>query len=276
MFWTTLGLVFIFGALFGSFLNVVIYRIPRGESVVFPASHCPRCGTNLKPWHNVPILSWLFLRGRCAFCGVPISAQYPIIELISGIIAAAVYLKMGISYVGIMATAVFLTLLALSVIDFYYKMVPDSLNLLALTLAIVGAASPQMFAENLKNALLFAGGFALLRFYVSYYLFVKLKRMSPNLKQASWVKNYNTIPAVVEAMGEGDIMIAATMGALLGVQLGLAAIFLSALLALPAMLLMRNLPGGAQVPFIPFLAMATWIVYLFDTPIYRWMETFYA
>ena len=276
MSWITLGLVFVFGALFGSFLNVVIYRIPRGESVVFPASHCPRCGTNLKPWHNVPILSWLFLRGRCAFCGVPISAQYPIIELISGIIAAAVYLKMGISYVGIAATAVFLTLLALSVIDFYYKMVPDSLNLLALTLAVLGAASPQMFAENLKNALLFAGGFALLRFYVSYYLFVKLKRMSPNLRQASWVKHYNTIPAVVEAMGEGDIMIAATMGALLGVPLGLAAIFLSALLALPAMLLMRNLPGGAQVPFIPFLAMATWIVYLFDTPIYRWMETFYA
>lgn len=276
MSWITLGLVFVFGALFGSFLNVVIYRIPRGESVVFPASHCPHCGTNLKPWHNVPILSWLFLRGRCAFCGVPISAQYPIIELLSGIIAAAVYLKMGISYVGIGATAVFLTLLALSVIDFYYKMVPDSLNLLALTLAVFSAASPQMFVENLKNALLFAGGFALLRFYVSYYLFIKLKRMSPNLKQASWVKNYNTIPAVVEAMGEGDIMIAATMGALLGVQLGLAAIFLSALLALPAMLLMRNLPGGAQVPFIPFLAMATWIVYLFDTPIYRWMETLHA
>jgi len=276
MSWITLGLVFVSGALFGSFLNVVIYRIPRGESVVFPASHCPHCGTNLKPWHNVPILSWLFLRGRCAFCGVPISAQYPIIELLSGIIAAAVYLKMGISYVGIGATAVFLTLLALSVIDFYYKMVPDSLNLLALTLAVFSAASPQMFVENLKNALLFAGGFALLRFYVSYYLFIKLKRMSPNLKQASWVKNYNTIPAVVEAMGEGDIMIAATMGALLGVQLGLAAIFLSALLALPAMLLMRNLPGGAQVPFIPFLAMATWIVYLFDTPIYRWMETLHA
>ena len=276
MFWVTLGFVFVFGALFGSFLNVVIYRIPRGESVVFPASHCPHCHTGLKPWHNIPVFSWLSLRGRCAFCGKPISAQYPVIELLSGIIAAAVFLKMDISYSSVMVTAVFLTLLALSVIDFYYKMVPDSLNLLALTLAVLSAASPQMFAENLKNALLFAGGFALLRFYVSYYLYHKIKRMSPNLKQASWVKNYNTIPAVVEAMGEGDIMIAATMGALLGVQLGLAAIFLSALLALPAMLLMRNLPGGAQVPFIPFLAMATWIVYLFDTPIYRWMETLYA
>lgn len=276
MFWSTLILVALFGALFGSFLNVVIYRIPRGESVVFPASHCPHCNTNLRPWHNIPVFSWLFLRGRCAFCGAPISAQYPLIEIVSAAIAVAVYLKLGLSYASVGITAVFLTLLALSVIDFYYKMVPDSLNLLALTLAVASAWSPMMFVENLKNALLFAGGFALLRFYVSYYLFVKIKRMSPNLKKASWVKNYNTIPAVVEAMGEGDIMIGATMGALLGVQLGLAAVFLSALLALPAMVLMRNLPGGAQVPFIPFLAMATWIVYLFDTPIFRWMEALYA
>jgi leader peptidase (prepilin peptidase) / N-methyltransferase len=276
MFWFNLVIVFIFGALFGSFLNVVIYRIPRGESVVFPASHCPHCNAKLKPWHNIPIFSWLLLRGRCAFCGGKISGQYPVIELLSGLIAAAIFLKLGFSYVAVGVTAVFLTLLALSVIDFYYKMVPDSLNLLALTLAVLSAATPHMFLEGLKNALLFAGGFALLRFYVSYYLFVKIKRISPNLKNASWVKNYNTIPAVIEAMGEGDIMIGATMGALLGVQLGLVAVFLSAVLTLPAMLLMRNLPGGAQVPFIPFLAMATWIVYLFDTPIYHWVEALYA
>ena len=277
MFWLTLFFVFVFGALFGSFLNVVIYRIPRAESIMFPASHCPHCDTPLKPWHNVPVFSWLFLRGRCAFCGVPISAQYPLIELLSASIAAALYLKLGLSYAMVGITGVFLTLLALSVIDFYYKMVPDSLNLLALSLAVVSVWSPQMLAENLKNALLFAGGFALLRFYVSYYLYVKIRRMSPNLKQASWVKNYNTIPAVVEAMGEGDIMIGATMGALLGVQLGLAAVFLSAVLALPAMLLMRNeTDASKQVPFIPFLAMATWIVYLFDTTIHQWLGALYA
>ncbi|MEJ2501469.1 MAG: prepilin peptidase [Campylobacterales bacterium] len=277
MFWLTLFFVFLFGALFGSFLNVVIYRIPRGENVAYPASHCPHCNTALKPWHNVPVFSWLFLRGRCAFCGVPISAQYPLIELLSASIAAALYLKLGLSYAMIGITGVFLTLLALSVIDFYYKMVPDSLNLLALSLAVVSVWSPPMLAENLKNALLFAGGFALLRFYVSYYLYVKIRRMSPNLKQASWVKNYNTIPAVVEAMGEGDIMIGATMGALLGIQLGLAAVFLSAVLALPAMLLMRNeTDASKQVPFIPFLAMATWIVYLFDTPIHQWLGALYA
>ncbi|RLA69335.1 MAG: prepilin peptidase [Epsilonproteobacteria bacterium] len=269
--------IFIFGAIIGSFLNVIIYRLPRGESIVFPASHCTSCGTNLKPWHNIPILSWLMLRGKCAFCGAKISYQYPLIELLSGSIFLVVFLKMGIAWATLGIAIVFLLLLTMSVIDFYYKVAPDSLNLLALTLAIVSVYSPQMLLENLTYALLFAGGFSLLRFYVSYYLFIKIKRQSPNLKQASWVKNYNTIPAYIEAMGEADIIIAATMGALLGLKLTLVAIFLSALLALPAMMLMRNeTEASKQVPFIPFLAMATWIVYVFDTPIMAYLERMYA
>lgn len=272
-----LVIVFVFGTIVGSFLNVVIYRIPRGESVVFPGSHCPHCHAPVKAWQNIPIISWLLLRGRCHTCGAPISVQYPLIELLSGIIALVVFMKLGIAWIAAGVTAVFLLLLALSVIDFYYKMVPDSLNLLALTAAVFSAGSLPMLAENLKNALLLAGGFALLRFYLSYYLYLKIKRMSPNLKQAVWVKNYNTVPRVVEAMGEGDIMIAATMGALLGIQPALAAVFLSAVLAMPAMLLMRNgSEESKRVPFIPFLAMATWIVYVFETPIMGWIEGLYA
>lgn len=270
-------IIFIFGAVIGSFLNVVIYRLPRGESVVFPSSHCPNCNAKLKPWHNIPIVSWLMLRGKCAFCGEKISYQYPLVELLSGSIAFIVFLKMGLTWIALGITIVFLVLLTLSIIDFYYKMVPDSLNLLALTLAVATAGSFEMFQYNITNALLFAGGFALLRFYVSYYLFNKIKIQSPNLKQASWTRNYNTIPTYVEAMGEGDIMIAATMGALLGVQLTLVAIFLSALLALPAMLLMRNgSEESKQLPFIPFLTMATWIVFVFDSPIRIYLESMYG
>jgi len=269
--------IFFLGAIIGSFLNVVIYRLPRGESIVFPASHCTSCGTNLKPWHNIPIFSWLMLRGKCAFCSAPISYQYPLIETMSGLIFLAIFMKMGIAWATLGIATVFVLLLTMSVIDLYYKVAPDSLNLLALTLAIISVYSPQMLLQNLTYALLFAGGFSLLRFYVSYYLFIKLKSQSPNLKQASWVKNYNTIPTYVEAMGEADIMIAATMGALLGIKLTLVAIFLSALLALPAMLLMRNETAASkQVPFIPFLAMATWIVYIFDTPIMAYLERLYA
>lgn len=275
--WIQLGMVFVFGAIVGSFLNVVIYRVPRGENVAFPGSHCPHCGAPVKAWQNIPVVSWLLLRGKCHTCRAPISIQYPLIELVAGVIALVVFSKLGIAWVSAGVTTVFFLLLSLSVIDLYYKMVPDSLNLLALTVAIFCAGSFPMLAENFKNALLMAGGFALLRFYISYYLFLKLKKLSPNLKQASWVRNYNTIPRYVEAMGEGDIMIAATMGALLGIQLSLAAVFLSALLALPAMLLMRNeTEESKRVPFIPFLAMATWIVYVFNTQVMSWIEGLYA
>jgi leader peptidase (prepilin peptidase)/N-methyltransferase len=244
--------IFVIGTIIGSFLNVLIVRIPKEENIAFPASHCVHCKTPLKPWHNIPLFSWLFLRGKCAFCQGPVSMQYPLVELINGIIFVVIFAKMGLSFATLGVAVVFSLLLTLSVIDFYYKMVPDSLNLMALTLAVVSVWSLPMLGENLVNALIFAGGFSLLRFYVSYII-----------KQ--------------EAMGEADIMIAATMGALLGVKLTLAAIFLSALLALPAMMLLRNEEDESkQVPFIPFLAMATWIVYVFDSPINNYLDSLYG
>lgn len=244
--------VALLGAMVGSFLNVLIIRTPRDESVSFPASHCMSCNTPLRIWHNIPILSWLFLRGRCAFCGTKISIQYPTIEALSALIFLFTALKLGVNFQALTVALVFDLLLALSVIDFYHKMVPDSINLSALTLAIISAASFGQLGYNFTNALLFAGGFTLLRFYLSY----AIKK---------------------EAMGEADIMIAATMGALLGVQLTLAAIFLSALLALPALLLTQDeTDESKQLPFIPFLAMATWIVMIFDTYISAYMAGLYG
>ena len=245
--------IFILGTMIGSFTNVLIVRIPKEESVVFPASHCVTCNAKLKPWHNIPVFSWLFLRGKCAFCGAPISKQYPIVELLSGLIFVATFLKMGITVAALGIAIVFILLLALSVIDFYYKMVPDSLNLGALTLAIISAYTLPALLQNGVNALLFAGGFTLLRFYLSY----AIKK---------------------EAMGEADIMIAATMGAILGIQLTLFAIFLSAVLALPAMLLLRNSEDeeSLQVPYIPFLAMATWIVFMFDSQVMDYINSLYG
>ncbi|MBU1642753.1 prepilin peptidase [bacterium] len=272
-----LGLIyFIFGAVIGSFLNVVIYRLPRGENIAFPASHCQSCNTPLKPWHNIPLLSWLFLRGRCAFCGEKISMQYPIIELLSGLIFMSVFLKDGPSIATFGIAAAFLTLLTLSMIDFYYKAVPDSLNLLALTLAIFSVSDVQMLGINFVNALLLAGGFTLLRFYLSYYLYARTKAFVRPDKKASWVRNYNPMPLYFEAMGEGDIMVAATMGALMGVQLSLVAVFLSALIALPAILLTRGKDADShRLPFVPFLALAAYVVYMLDTPILAYLKVLY-
>ncbi len=269
-----LSIATLLGLLIGSFLNVLIIRIPHEESVVFGGSHCTSCGHKLMPWHNIPLLSWIFLRGKCAYCKSKISMQYPLVELFSALIFLAVANKYGLSFASFFIGMSFLMLLALSVIDFKYKMVPDSLNLLAIFFAVFGAWNLQGVIHNFTNALLFTGGFTLLRFALSYYLTSSLYRAG-NKTKTTWNKHYDRTP-FVEAMGEGDIMVAATMGALLGIKLGLVAIFLSALLALPVMLMLLNRSAEEQrVPFVPFLAMATLIVFLFDSQIMSYMERYY-
>jgi len=269
-----LGFSFIFGLLFGSFLNVVILRIPKEESVVFEGSYCYSCGSKLKPWHNIPLFSWLFLRGKCSFCKSKISIQYPLIELTSGVIFLTIANQYGLSIPAFFIALSFLMLLALSMIDFKYKMVPDSLNLLAIVFAILGAWTPDGFLLNLQNALLFAGGFTLLRFALSYYMTSSVYRAGLKTK-TSWNKHYDRTP-FIEAMGEGDIMVAATMGALLGVKLTLVAVFLSALLALPVMLAVIKASKEEQrVPFVPFLALATFIVFIYESPILAYIEANY-
>lgn len=267
-------LAFIFGIIFGSFLNVVILRIPKDESVVFGISHCTSCNTPLKAWHNIPLFSWIFLRGKCSFCKIKISSQYPIIELISGVVFLTLANKYGLSIPILFVSLSFLMLLALSMIDFKYKMVPDSLNLLAILFAVIGAWNIDGLLTNVQNALLFAGGFTLLRFSLSYLLTSSAHRQA-NKTKTSWTSNYQTYP-FIEAMGEGDVMVAATMGALLGVKLALVAIFFSAVLALPVMLAVQNKSEeDKRVPFVPFLALVTFIVYILDTPIMAYIEANY-
>jgi leader peptidase (prepilin peptidase)/N-methyltransferase len=230
-------IIFIFGVLIGSFLNVVIYRVPKNKSIIYPASSCPVCNTKIKPWHNIPIISWILLKGKCAYCSAPISIRYPIIELLSGILAVLIYIKLQhIDIFLVINFAVFATLLALSVIDLDYKAVPDSLNLLALTLSFFSSIN---IIDNFTNALILMGGMSLIRFYVSYFI-----------KQ--------------EAMGEGDIIVAGTMGALLGIKLSLIAIFIASFIALIPSLYNRIKNQDLELPFIPFLALGTFIVWFFD------------
>jgi len=232
--------VFIFGAMIGSFLNVVIYRIPKGESIVFPSSKCQSCQTPLKWWHNIPIFSWLFLQGKCYFCKEKISAQYPVVEFLTGIIFVALYLKLGFVWYLPFVAASFAALFALVMIDFEYMAVPDNVNFAALLFAL---AQPAFF-EGLIFALTAAGGL---------YLIGKL---------AAFI-------ARKEAMGGADVIVAGTMGALLGFPNFFIAIFLSALLAMIPALIQRE----KGVPFVPFLALATFIVYLYDTEAKMLLET---
>jgi leader peptidase (prepilin peptidase)/N-methyltransferase len=240
------GLFTLLGLLIGSFLNVVIYRIPRGENIAFPASHCPACGHDLRWYHNVPLFSWLFLRGKCAFCGEKIAIQYPIVELSTALLWLALFLKVGLVWWFPFVAASFTALLALSVIDLKYYAVPDSVNFFALGMALIGPNLLKLDLSNaLVNAAIAAGGLWLLAFTIS-----KVARK--------------------EAMGGADVIVAGTMAALLGFPNFFVALFLSAILAIVPSLFAKD----TMVPFVPFLALATLIVYLFDAQtadLIRWI-----
>jgi len=223
--------VFIFGTLIGSFLNVVIYRIPKGESIVFPASKCQSCQNSLKWYHNIPLFSWLFLRGKCAFCKDTISAQYPIVEFLTGIIFLILYLKLGLVWYFPFVAASFTALLALVMIDFKYMAVPDNVNFTALLFALI---QPH-FLDAMMYGAIAAGGLYLIGLFSSFI-------------------------AKREAMGGADVIVAGTMGALLGFPNFFVALFLSALLAMVPAIIWRD----KGVPFVPFLALATFIVYMYD------------
>jgi leader peptidase (prepilin peptidase)/N-methyltransferase len=227
---------FIFGIVIGSFLNVVILRAPKGESVVFPASHCPTCKTPLKWWHNIPIFSYIALKGKCAFCNEKISIQYPLIELMSGFIVAIVYYKNGFNIFSLMLMATFLSLLVSSIVDLKYKAITYTMNVLPVTFAIFSSVN---IVENFTNALLFAGGAVFIRDYVS-----------------AIIKK--------EAMGDGDILVFATMGAVLGVKLSLMAIFLGAVFAIFPSIYNRIAKKDLELPFIPFLSLGLFVVWMFD------------
>ena len=235
-----LFLIFIFGTLIGSFLNVVIYRIPKNESIAFPASKCQSCQTPLKWYHNIPIFSWLFLGGKCAFCSDPIAKQYPIVEFVTGLIFVALFMKLGLVWYFPFVAFAFAALFALVMIDFKYMAVPDSVNFAALLFALM---QPD-FLNALMYAAIAAGGLYL-------------------------VGLLSSLLARKQAMGGADVIVAGTMGALLGFPNFFIAIFLSAILAMiPAMIWREK-----GVPFVPFLALATFLVYLYDTQATQLLKT---
>lgn len=235
----------IIGLCVGSFLNVVIIRLPEGKSISLPASHCPTCKHPLKWYHNIPLLSWILLGGKCAFCNIKISIQYPLVEILTTFIFVLSYFKNETLLEAGISAILFSMLLALSVIDLKYKAVPDNLSIPALFVSLFVAD----FMTSLNDALLLAGGFALLRIVVSWLI----KK---------------------EAMGEADIIIAAIIGAVLGVELGMAAIYISAIIALPAFLIVSK--KGFELPFIPFLTLGLFITWSFKSNVHLILDYIYG
>lgn len=226
MVWIMLMLL---GSVLGSFANVCIWRLPRGESIAWPPSHCTHCDGKLRPWHMVPVFSWLVLRGKCAMCGGPISNQYPLVELSTAILFGIIGYRWGISIQT--ATYCILTLALIIIIgtDLSHREIPDQVSLGAS--AVLGAIA---LATLNWHALL--GGLVL---FIILFLIAVASR---------------------GGMGGGDIKLSLAIGLALGWKLGLLALVAAFLAggALAVILLIRG-KRGKMLPFGPFLAAGAWI-----------------
>lgn len=242
---------FIFGAVIGSFLNVLISRLPLNKSIVTPRSFCPSCKHTISWYYNIPLFSYIFLKAKCAYCKIKIPTQYFIVELITAILTLSLYLKLGLVYELIYMLLFVYTLITLSFIDFKYKAVPDYLLLIALILSFF--ASSFNIIESFKNAFLFSGALVLLNFVITFYI--------QNIK--SRILKDDTLKTQ-EALGEGDIPIIASIAIILGIKGALIAIFLAAFFAIIPSLYSNLVKKDIQTAFIPYLVLGLIIEYFFN------------
>lgn len=234
------------GAIFGSFLNVVAYRLPRGESLSRPRSRCPQCQTPIKAYDNVPVLSWLALRGRCRSCRAPISARYPLVEAVTGLLCGLVVLRYGLDEDAILGLVLVLLLVPITLIDLDHRIIPNKLTLLGAVLApaILALTAPDAIPEHLIAAAA-AGGFFLL-----------------------------TALAYPRGMGMGDVKLAFVLGLFLGraVAPALFVALVAGTLVGAAIIARKGAAEGRKtaVPFGPFLALGGVVALLVGDALVDW------
>lgn len=239
-------LVFLLGILIGSFLNVCIYRLPRGESIAFPPSHCPQCGKNIKYRDLVPVASYLILRGRCRFCKSVIPARYPFVETLTGALFLVTYFKFGFG-ISFLKNAVFLSiLLVVAFIDSEYSIIPGKLMIFGLAagiiLNIVGYKSNGYMLDYLYGSLL-GGGVIFL------------------------------IVALTGGMGGGDIQIMAVAGLFLGLWNTLLTLILSFIIGAGAgitLIILKKKNRRDYIPFGPWISVSAFIALFFGKSIIDW------
>lgn len=242
---------FILGAVFGSFLNVLIIRLPQNLSCVKPRSYCPSCNHQISWYHNIPIFSYILLKGKCAYCETKISSQYIIVEFITAFITMALFMKHSLSLEFLYSSIFFYTLIVLSFIDFKYKAVPDYLLLIAFIISFF--VSDFLLLEMFKYAFLFTGAFVILNFLLTFYI----QNIKAKIKKDDSLKEQ-------EALGEGDIPIIAAIAIILGIKGGLVAIFLSAFFAIIPSIYFSIIKKDIQTPFIPYLSLGLIVEYFFN------------
>ena len=218
------------GAIVGSFLNVVVYRLPRRESLVKPASHCPSCGTPVKPYDNIPVLSWMLLRGHCRSCGQSISVRYPLVEALTGALCVGAVLVHHTAAGMALSLLVVVLVVPAALIDLEYKIIPNQLTAIGAVLAVLLGVALDPSGEPARLIAGAAAGGFLLAAALAY-------------------------PA---GMGMGDVKLAGVLGLALGAAVAPAILvaLLSGVLFGALVMARRGVRDGRKsaVPFGPFLA----------------------
>jgi len=274
------GLALLFGLIIGSFLNVVIHRLPREESISHPSSHCVICHTPVRWYDNLPLLSYLWLRGRCRGCGARISLRYPIIELLTGMLFAAVALRFGPTPMALVGCAFAAALVATAAIDFDHQIIPDEISLGGLALALVAVpASDWLSGEPLGAAGVRSLAGALVGGGMLWIVGFSHARVATALGREfeHWPGEGETLPRFgsldywtwFPGVGFGDVKLLAMIGAVLGPFGVLEAIVLASLVGLAvglAVTLSRrtwNTPFG----FAPSIAVGALLALLAPDPL---------
>lgn len=236
-------IIFLYGITIGSFLNVLIYRIPKKENIAIVRSHCMSCGYQLKWYDLVPLFSWLVLGGKCRKCKKRISVQYPIIEALNGVLYLVVFHYYGLSVDSLLYCLLFSALLALSVIDFRTYEIPVGFNYFILTLGLIRVVTDS------RNWVGYVIGF----FMVSAFLFLIV-----------WISGGR-------AMGGGDVKLMATCGLLIGWKLIILAFILGCILgSVIHVIRMKVSKEGHMLAMGPYLSMGVALAVLFGNRLIGW------
>lgn len=242
-------LIFFSGASIGSFLNVCICRMPENKSIIYPPSSCPFCGHNLKVIDLIPIISYLFLKSKCRYCGCRISLQYPVVELITGVLFILIIAKYGVSLPALRSVILVSLVISSAGVDFKHRIIPDKLNLTGFIIGIpLVFESKEIFLSGVIG--FFAAGGLL-------FLIAVISR---------------------GGMGGGDIKLAAVLGLLLGWQQILVALFLAFLagsLAGLTLLMLKVVRLKEAIPFGPFLGLGAVITILAGDKIIFWYTSLF-
>ncbi|MCX7846190.1 MAG: prepilin peptidase [Dictyoglomaceae bacterium] len=223
--------MFFLGASIGSFLNVLIYRLPRGESVIFPPSHCPKCNRRLGIWDLIPVISYIILRGKCRYCGESISIRYLLVEILLGMIFSILFFFFDFSFFTFKSLIFISFLMPIFFIDLEHMLIPDVISISGTLIGIILAFFEGKLVESLKGSIIV--GIILLLIYVFALIFYKK-----------------------EGMGQGDIKLGLLLGSFLGIKLGLLTLFLGFILGgifSIILIIFKRKNLKEYLPFGPFL-----------------------